>query len=66
MDGRYQKTFAGHIENVASKACKKLNCMLQLKVKLDRKYLEVMYVLSVQSSMLYAAVVLAGSFHSDI
>ena len=55
-----------HISNVATKARKKLNLMLPLKFKLDRKSLEIMYKSFVRSTMDYASVIWGGSYKSDI
>ena len=55
-----------HIEDISHRARKKLNCMLPLKYKLDRKSLEIMYHSFVLPTMEYANVVWGGSFESDI
>ena len=55
-----------HIDETASKAQRKLNAMLPLKFKLDRKSLEVMYNSFVLPTMEYAIVVWGGTFDSDI
>jgi len=55
-----------HINDIALKARRKLNLMIPLKMKVDRKSLEVMYRSFVQPSMEYASVVWGGSYDSDI
>ena len=55
-----------HIDDIATKARKKLNIMQSLKMKVDRKSLEIMYRSFVQPSMEYAMSVWGGSFDSDI
>ena len=53
-----------HINNVEQKARKKLNMLMPLKYKLDRKSLEVMFMSFVSSSMYYAVEVWGGSYDS--
>ena len=53
-----------HINNVEQKARKKLNMLIPLKFKLDRKSLEVMFMSFVSSSMYYAVEVWGGSYDS--
>ena len=55
-----------HIDNITSKAQRRLNLMLALKWKLDRRSLEVMYKSLVLSAMEYANLVWGGTFDSDI
>ena len=55
-----------HIDEIASKAQRKLNAMLPLKFKLDRKSLETMYNSFVLPTMEYAIVVWGGTYDSDI
>ena len=55
-----------HIEEIASKARKKLNAMLPLKFKLDRKSLHIMYTSFIRPSMEYASVVWGGTYKSDM
>ena len=55
-----------HIHDVSKKARKKLNAMIPLKFKLDRKSLELMYVSFVRPTMDYAQVVWGSTYDSDI
>ena len=55
-----------HIHDISLKARKKLNLMVPLKYKLDRKSLEIMYKAFVLPSLEYANVVWGGSYDSDI
>ena len=55
-----------HIDYIATKARKKLNLMLPLKMKVDRRSLEIMYRSFVLSSIEYANVVWGGSPDSDL
>ena len=55
-----------HIESVSSKAQKRLNSMLALKWKLDRKSLEIMYSAFILPSLEYGNVVWGGTFDSDL
>ena len=55
-----------HINDVSLKARKKLNFMSPLKMKVDRRSLEIMYRSFVQPSMEYAIVVWGGSYDCDI
>jgi len=62
MDLKWHK----HINEVCSKARQKLNAMLPLKYKMDRKTLQTMYVSFVQSSLEYAAALWGGTHDVDI
>ncbi len=55
-----------HINDVSIKARKRLNLMIPLKFKLDRKSLEIIYKSFVLPAMEYASVVWGGTFDSDI
>ncbi len=55
-----------HINEIVTKARKKLNFMIPLKMKVDRSSLEVMYKSFVQPSMEYANVVWGGTYDSDL
>ena len=55
-----------HIDKIATTAQKRLNMMLPLKLKVDRKSLEVMYKSFVLPTMEYAIVVWGGAHDSDI
>ena len=55
-----------HIHDITQKARKKLNLMVPLKYKLDRKSLEIMYRSFVLPSIEYANVVWGGSYDNDI
>ena len=59
-------SWKAHINDIAIKARKKLNLMLPLKMKVDRKSLEIMYTSFVQPSMEYASVVWGGAYDCDI
>ena len=55
-----------HIDHITHKAQSRLNLMLALKWKLDRRSLEVMYKSLVLSAMEYAIIVWGGTFDSDL
>ena len=55
-----------HINDVTTKARTKLNLMTPLKLKVDRKSLEIMYKSFVRPSMEYAIVVWGGTCDNDI
>ena len=55
-----------HINDISIKARRKLNLMIPLKFKLDRKSLEIMYKSFVQPTMEYAISVWGGTFDSDL
>ena len=55
-----------HIDHITHKAQRRLNLMLALKWKLDRRSLEVMYKSLVLSAMEYAIIVWGGTFDSDL
>ena len=55
-----------HIDEIAIKARKRLNLMLPLKMKVDRKSIEIMYVSFVLPCMEYASVVWGGLPDCDI
>ena len=55
-----------HIDSIALKAQKRLNLMMPLKFKLDRRSLEVMYTSFVLPTMEYANVVWGGTYDSDL
>ena len=55
-----------HINDVATNARKKLNSMVPLKYKLDKKSLEIMYTSFVLPTMEYANIVWGGSYDCDI
>ena len=55
-----------HIQDVATKARRKLNLMQPLKMKVDRKSLEIMYRSFVQPTMEYAIAVWGGTYDSDL
>ena len=55
-----------HINDISLKARRKLNLMIPLKMKVDRKSLETMYKCFVQPSMEYANVIWGGSYDVDI
>ena len=55
-----------HISSIEQKSRKKLNMLLPLKFKLDRKSLEVMFTSFVSSTMYYAIEVWGGSFDSHL
>ena len=55
-----------HINDIAQNARKKLNSMVPLKYKLDKKSLEIMYTSFVLPTMEYANVVWGGSYDCDI
>ena len=55
-----------HINDISLKARKKLNSMIPLKYKLQRKSLEIMYASFVRPTMEYAQVVWGGTYDSDM
>ena len=55
-----------HISNVEVQARKKLNMILPLKFKLDRKTLELLFNVFVSSSMYYGVEVWGGSYDSHL
>ena len=55
-----------HINDIATKARTRLNMMVPLKFKLNRKSLEIMYKSFVLPTMEYANVVWGGTFDSDM
>ena len=55
-----------HIHEISQSARKKLNAMIPLKYKLDKKSLDIMYRSFVLPTMEYANVVWGGSYDSDI
>ena len=55
-----------HINNVETKARRKLNMMLPLKFKLNRKTLEIMFTSFVASTMFYGIEIWGGSFDSHL
>ena len=55
-----------HIDDISVKAKKRLNLMVPLKYKLDRKSLEVMYNSFVLPSMEYGNVIWGGTFDTEI
>ena len=55
-----------HISDFADKGRTKLNLMLPLKFKIDRKSLEIMYNAFVRPTMEYASIVWGGSYDSDL
>ena len=55
-----------HIKDISLRARKRLNLMLPLKMKVDRKSLEIMYLSFVLPCMEYASIVWGGSPDCDI
>ena len=55
-----------HINDIAQNARKKLNSMIPLKYKLDKKSLEIMYTSFVLPTMEYASIVWGGTYDCDI
>ena len=55
-----------HINEICIKARKRLNAMIPLKYKLDKKTLELMYFTLVRPTMEYANVVWGGTYDSNI
>lgn len=55
-----------HIQDIATKSRRKLNALLPLKFKFDRKSLEQMYKSFVQPCMEYGNVVWGGTYKSDL
>ena len=55
-----------HINDICTKASKRLNMMKLFKFKLDRKSLEIMYTTFVRPVMEYGIVVWGGTFDSNI
>ena len=53
-----------HIDNISTKARKRLNLMVPLKFKVDRRSLEIMYKSFVLPTMEYAMVVWGGTYDS--
>ncbi len=62
----YNLRWNAHIDVICTKARRRLNMMLPLKYKLDRKSLEVMYKSFVRPVMEYGIVVWGGTYDSNI
>jgi hypothetical protein len=62
----YNLRWNNHINDITIKARKRLNSMVHLKYKLDRKTLETMYQSYVRPTMEYAQVVWGGTYDSDM
>ena len=55
-----------HVNDIAQSARKKLNSMVPLKYKLDKKSLEIMYTSFVLPTMEYANIVWGGTYDCDV